>query len=259
MSVSLSWVVVSCVCMCVCVREREALCSPCSVGCSGLHAVHPGCTVQDRSISILASWTGTSPQYQTGPSKPSWVEIKFVCFQFTETKSRNKSKILPSGIYSCFCVFLLCIIMALKVNWNICQLTSEGWDCKSCLHLWSCSISQMTRVCSASGEESQWGQALQHVIMPLVVLIISVVIEIWTVVCCCHEGEGAFVVLRVQWFLFNADVMPVIKHNTNRACYSYSIFSPLYPCWTFQSLKKGKQMCWGSFQNGIRHTKKAWI
>lgn len=67
----------------------------------------------------------------------------------------------------------------------------------------------MTKVSSASG-----GLALQHVIVALVVIVISVVIEIWTVVGCRHQGEGAFVVLRVQRFLFN--VMPAWKQNTNR-------------------------------------------
>lgn len=56
----------------------------------------------------------------------------------------------------------------------------------------------MTKVSSASG-----GLALQHVIVALVVIVISVVTEIWTVVGRHHQGEGAFVVLRVQRFLFN--------------------------------------------------------
>lgn len=71
----------------------------------------------------------------------------------------------------------------------------------------------MTKVSSASG-----GLALQHVIVALVVIVISVVIEIWTVVGCRHQGEGAFVVLRVQRFLFN--VMPAWKQNTDRGCSS---------------------------------------
>lgn len=45
----------------------------------------------------------------------------------------------------------------------------------------------------------------------MVVLVISVVVKVWTVIGCCHEGKGAFVLLRVQWLLFYADMMPLEK------------------------------------------------
>lgn len=44
--------------------------------------------------------------------------------------------------------------------------------------------------------------------MALVVIVISVVIEIRTVIGSRYQGEGPFVVFGVQWFLLNADVMP---------------------------------------------------
>lgn len=44
--------------------------------------------------------------------------------------------------------------------------------------------------------------------MALVVVVISVVIEIRTVIGSRYQGEGPFVVFGVQWFLLNADVMP---------------------------------------------------
>lgn len=66
----------------------------------------------------------------------------------------------------------------------------------------------MTQTASASGAGEGAAPALQHVIVALVVIIISVVIEIRTVIGSCYQGQGPFVVIRVQWFLFNADVMP---------------------------------------------------
>ena len=66
--------------------------------------------------------------------------------------------------------------------------------------------------------------ALQHVIMAMIVIIISVVIEIRTVIGSCYQGEGPVVVFRVQWFLLNADVMPeggkkrIIKSHFSLLC-----------------------------------------
>lgn len=42
-----------------------------------------------------------------------------------------------------------------------------------------------------------------------VVIVISVVIEIRTVIGCRDQGEGSVMVFGVQWFLLNADVMPM--------------------------------------------------
>ena len=50
--------------------------------------------------------------------------------------------------------------------------------------------------------------ALQHVIVAVVVIVISVVIEIRTVIGSRYQGEGPVVVFWVQRFLLNADVMP---------------------------------------------------
>lgn len=44
--------------------------------------------------------------------------------------------------------------------------------------------------------------------MALLVIVISVVIEIRTVIGSRYQGEGPVVVFGVQWFLLNADVMP---------------------------------------------------
>lgn len=68
-------------------------------------------------------------------------------------------------------------------------------------------VSQMTKTASAS-EAGRVALALQHVVMALVVVVISVVIEIRTVIGSRYQGEGPFMVLGVQWFLLNADVMP---------------------------------------------------
>lgn len=53
----------------------------------------------------------------------------------------------------------------------------------------------------------------------MVVLVISVVVKVWTVIGCCHEGKGAFVLLRVQWLLFYADMMPSEKNRTGTFIY----------------------------------------
>lgn len=51
--------------------------------------------------------------------------------------------------------------------------------------------------------------------MALVVVVISVEIYIWAVIGGCYQGEGPVVVVGVQWFLLNADVMPGGKEHTN--------------------------------------------
>ena len=61
-----------------------------------------------------------------------------------------------------------------------------------------------------SASEGQRGGrgALQHVIVALLVVVISVEIQIRTVIGGCYQGEGPVVVVGVQRFLLNADVMP---------------------------------------------------
>lgn len=53
--------------------------------------------------------------------------------------------------------------------------------------------------------------------MALVVVVISVVIEIRTVIGSRYQGEGPFVVFGVQWFLLNADVMPAGGEESKNA------------------------------------------
>lgn len=66
----------------------------------------------------------------------------------------------------------------------------------------------MTQTASASEAGEGPAMALQHVVVALVIIVISVVIEIRTVIGSRYQGEGPFVVFGVQWFLLNADVMP---------------------------------------------------
>ena len=73
--------------------------------------------------------------------------------------------------------------------------------------------------------------ALQHVVVALVVVVISVVIEIRTVIGSRYQGEGPFMVFGVQWFLLNADVMPGGGHrNKNGApvLLSLTFLHPLF-------------------------------
>lgn len=70
-------------------------------------------------------------------------------------------------------------------------------------------VSQMTQTASASEAGGRARRKpLQHVVVALVVVVISVVIEIRTVIGGRYQGKGPFVVFGVQWFLLNADVMP---------------------------------------------------
>lgn len=78
----------------------------------------------------------------------------------------------------------------------------------SVCYLRSALVSQMTQTASASEARGGAALALQHVVVALVVIIISVVIEIRTVIGSRYQGEGPFMVFGVQWFLLNADVMP---------------------------------------------------
>lgn len=68
---------------------------------------------------------------------------------------------------------------------------------------------------TASASEAGWGEeggrGLQHVFV--VVVVISVVIKIWTVIGGRDQREGPVVVLGVQWFLLNAEVMPGDKNK----------------------------------------------
>ena len=62
--------------------------------------------------------------------------------------------------------------------------------------------------------------ALQHVVVALVVVVVSMVIEIRTVIGGRYQGEGPFVVFGVQWFLLN--VMPAGGRAERR--YGYNSF-----------------------------------
>lgn len=116
-----------------------------------------------------------------------------------------------------FCVFLLCFVMALKSYLETFESCHQWLRLQfSVCYLRSVSVSQMTKTASAS-EARRAALALQHVIMALVVVVISVVIEIRTVIGSRYQGEGPFVVVGVQWFLLNADVMHSWQRRASRA------------------------------------------
>lgn len=69
---------------------------------------------------------------------------------------------------------------------------------------------------------------LQHVLVNVVVVVISVVVKVWTVIGCRHEGKGAFVLFGVQWLLFYADMMPGNKTELGMLIF-HTKFTRLFP------------------------------
>lgn len=80
--------------------------------------------------------------------------------------------------------------------------------------------------------------------MALVVVVISVVmIEIRTVIGGRYQREGPFVVLGVQWFLLNADVVPGRGGESNKinmapVPLSLTLSDPFFPFITFHTCKQ---------------------
>lgn len=87
--------------------------------------------------------------------------------------------------------------------------------------IWELSPVAETAVqCFCVPADPDWGGAplaLQHVVVALVVVVISVVIEIRTVIGSRYQREGPVVVFRVQWLLLNADVMPGGREESKNA------------------------------------------
>lgn len=136
----------------------------------------------------------------------------------------------------CVCVFLLCTLMALKSYLETFESCCQWLKLQfSVCYLRSLSGSQTTVTAS---EAERVPLALQHVVVALVIIIISVVIEIRTVIGSRYQGEGPIMVLWVQWFLLNADVMPGTEDaNSVLTCwYPFSIIT--FHTWKHKQTKK---------------------
>lgn len=130
--------------------------------------------------------------------------------------------------------------MALKKSQlgDICELSSVAETAVQCLL-------SAERFCLPNDPDclGLWGWggrwaalALQHVVVALLVIVISVVIEIRTVIGSRYQGEGPVVVFGVQWFLLNADVMPGGEGEEEKNLQSAILNFPPYSFPTFHTI-----------------------
>lgn len=125
----------------------------------------------------------------TKPIHPQHLSSLFK--RLLKSKGRKQSELKrPPLHFSHIFTFLLCFVMALKRQ----SAWRDTWE------------TEVQHFCLPEGPHPSL--ALQHVIMAHVIIVISVVVEVRTVIGGCDQGEGSVVVFRVQWFLLNADVMP---------------------------------------------------
>lgn len=78
---------------------------------------------------------------------------------------------------------------------------------------------------------------LQHVLVPVVILIISMVVKVWTVIDPCHQGERAVVLVRVKRLFFNTDVMPVYGKSSVINIRYYYIFKTCVQNWNHRQVQ----------------------
>lgn len=97
-----------------------------------------------------------------------------------------------------------------KKNKN--KKTKPYWGCQKSLSNGTESSLEtaVLRLTCSDSVQGRWDRLrapLQHVLVSRLVVVVPVMVEVWTVVGRRYQGQRAIVVIRVQWFLLNADVV----------------------------------------------------